>query len=38
MSYTRSASLVKILSKFELIKAHLISFKLFAGYCLGSLI
>ena len=38
MSYTRSASLVKILSKFEFIKAHLISFKLFAGYCLGSLI
>ena len=37
MSYTGHASLVKVLLKFELIKAHLSSFKLFSAY-LGSLI
>ena len=37
MSYTGYASLVKILLKFELIKAHLSSFRLFSAY-LGWLI
>ena len=37
MSYNGYASLVKVLLKFELIKAHLSSFKLFSAY-LGSLI
>ena len=37
MYYTGYASLVKILLKFELIKAHLSSFRLFSAY-LGLLI
>ena len=37
MSYTGYASLVKILLKFELIKAHLSSFRHFSAY-LGLLI